>query len=212
MILLVIAMDAEAKLLSLVPSETDGLWAVAGTNVNMVRSGIGKVNAAMALERMIGLHHIEKIYNIGFAGATPSYQLHDVVLVEEASYHDFDLSLFGYAVGQVPGYPAVFASDHLMNEEIKTRIPAIKGGILRTGDRFMKDSSNQSFLADMEGTALFQVAHHHGIPMASIKIVSDIIGSMNHEDSYLAFEAADGGKSVKRIVDMLFLSLYPEVS
>ncbi len=206
MILLMIAMDAEMAKLDLIDLKNEGVYRLKGSDVMVCRSGIGKVNAAMALERMIQTNEVDQILNIGFAGATPPYHLHDVVLIEEAKYHDFDLSLFGYAPGQVPGNPQSFHGDQKMNNMIELAIPRIKRGKLLTGDRFMKDPIDDAFLADMEGTALFQVAHHHQISMASIKIVSDIIGSTDHEDSYLAFEKHDGGKSVKDVVEALFLT------
>jgi adenosylhomocysteine nucleosidase len=206
MILLMIAMDAEMAKLDLSDTKDAGIFILKGSDIIVCKTGIGKVNAAMALEKMIQTTAVTQVYNIGFAGATPPFHLHDVVLVEEASYHDFDLSLFGYAPGQVPGYPKRYQGDKRMIDQITKSIPMIKRGTLLTGDRFMKDTLNEPFLADMEGTALFQVAYHHQIPMASIKIVSDIIGSDDHEDSYLAFEARDGGQSVSDLCKALFLN------
>jgi adenosylhomocysteine nucleosidase len=36
------------------------------------------------------------------------FEVGDVVVVKEVSYHDFNLTMFGYEKGQVPGLPSIF--------------------------------------------------------------------------------------------------------
>ncbi|MDY0074992.1 MAG: 5'-methylthioadenosine/S-adenosylhomocysteine nucleosidase [Acholeplasmataceae bacterium] len=164
-------------------------------------TGVGKVNAAMKLSEMILKHTIKSIVNVGFAGASGIYEIGDVVLVNQVTYHDFDLSLFGYQKGQVPGYPAHFTSDKALYESIKSSNPHIKEGSLLTGDYFVSKQSNQSILYDMEGAALYQVAHHFNIPIVSIKVVSDKVDMKHHIENYKQFEAQKGAKYLKQVVE-----------
>lgn len=172
--------------------------------VKVVLTGIGKVNAAGSLSEMIAKCHVDAIYNLGFAGATAPYQVGDVVMVEEASYHDFDLTLFGYEKGQVPGFPKSFQSNPDLMNHVKLRLPNIKSGKLFTGDYFMTESMKEAYLADMEGAALYQVAYKKQIPIVSIKIISDLIGMDNHFNEYKKFEASVGAIVLKNIYLKLF--------
>ena len=150
-------------------------------DVIVVKSGIGKVNAASTLTAIIANYDIKQIVNIGFAGATPNYNIGDKVLVEKCKYHDFDLTFFGYEKGQVPLMPEYYYSND-------KKITNIKRGILYTGDYFMKEPISNNFISDMEGAAFFQVAHLYEIPMLSIKVISDIIGKQQQESVYKEFE------------------------
>ncbi|MFP4178203.1 MAG: 5'-methylthioadenosine/S-adenosylhomocysteine nucleosidase [Acholeplasmataceae bacterium] len=196
--LIVAAMVEEVAGFTTEPLETDTLIPLDFSESYLLVTGIGKVNAAASLARAIALHNVERIYNFGFVGATSPYAIHDLVVVEEASYHDFDLSLFGYAKGQVPGYPPVFPSDAVLLEEVYDRLKAIPTGRLYTGDIFMTDKRADAYLADMEGAALYQVARRYGIPIVAIKVVSDVIGSKDHNEQFQSFDAERGMQALKR--------------
>jgi adenosylhomocysteine nucleosidase len=184
MILVAIAMAEEAKLI--IENETP--------NIKVIMTGVGKVNAAMEIAKAIETNEVEEIYNFGFAGATDAYQVGDVVVVKEARYHDFDLTAFGFEKGQVPGYPARFQTDSHLLEKITKGIEQIKVETLYTGDYFMVSKQKGSFLVDMEGAALYQVAFARQIPIISIKVVSDVLGMDKHIASYRNFEAKKGAK------------------
>lgn len=163
-----------------------------------ILTGIGKVNASMHLAESIARNHIKKIYNLGFAGGTNKYNVGDVVLIENASYHDFDLSMFGYKVGQVPGFPEKFSSDKNLVEKVKALYPNIKTGDLYTGDYFTTKDANGYKIYDMEGAALYHVAYKENIPIVSIKVISDIVGS-NDVDEFLEFDQNKGAKLLEDI-------------
>lgn len=167
-------------------------------------TGVGKVNAAMKLAEMIHQERIHAIINLGFAGASGNFHVGDLVLVKETRYHDFDLTFFGYEHGQVPGYPAIFTSDLWWINHIKSMFPKIKEGTLLTGDYFMSQKQEGQLLFDMEGAALYHVAHHHHIPIVSIKVVSDLVGMDHHLEQYRHFEAKEGAKRLLDAYLMLF--------
>lgn len=162
-------------------------------------TGVGKVNAASRLASFLETHEVSLIVNLGFAGATPPYQVGDVVVIEKASYHDFDLSMFGYQKGQVPGYPESFHSDAQSLALVMKSIPGSKKGFLLTGDRFMTESGSGAYLVDMEGAALFQVAWQKKIPMVSVKVVSDIVGAPSNLEAYQSFESGRGAEALLQV-------------
>jgi adenosylhomocysteine nucleosidase len=193
MILIVAAMESEIK--EIIQFQKD--------QTIICQTGIGKVNAAAKLTEYIMKHHIEAIYNFGFAGASDKYQVGDVVLVKDATYHDFDLTLFGYEKGQVPGFPTYFKSDITLVEKIKSKIPNIKEETLYTGDYFMTEKKTFDFVCDMEGAALYQTAWIHQIPIVSLKVISDIVGMDQHYESYQRFEEQQGAKALYQLYQTL---------
>jgi adenosylhomocysteine nucleosidase len=166
---------------------------------HLLITGVGKVNAASQLSAYLATHHVSQIVNLGFAGATEPYQVGDLVIIDDAKYHDFDLSMFGYAQGQVPGMPKTFLSDQNVKELVIKTLKKVKSGHLLTGDVFMTEKRQGSYLVDMEGAALYHVAYLHKVPIVSIKVVSDIIGSTNHLEQYQKFEAEEGANILLQV-------------
>jgi adenosylhomocysteine nucleosidase len=191
--LVVAAMDIEAKhFINLIDNE-----------VHTILTGIGKVNASSKLTKFLENNQVEVIYNLGFAGGSNHFNVGDIIIVNEANYHDFDLSNFGYSKGQVPGLPKTFQTNLKLLEETKKVLNA-KVSKLYTGDYFMTETAKEMFVVDMEGAALYHVAYLYNIPIISIKIVSDILGTKNHFETYEKFEVENGSKQLFNIYQKLF--------
>lgn len=189
MTLIVAAMKEEVSEILKVKSET----------YDVLVTGVGKVNAAMKLAEYLSNHRVNRIINLGFAGGNMAYEVNDVVLINQSSYHDFDLTLFGYKKGQVPGYPEVFESDSNMFQMIKKNLDYAKEGFLYTGDYFMTTPVEQPAVFDMEGASFYQVAHYFNVPIMSIKIISDVIGMKDHFKNYKAFEQTSGAHLLAKV-------------
>lgn len=181
------------------PSEIDDIMKLSHQHHMICLTGIGKVNAAIKLTQYLNQHQVDAIYNIGFAGASSHFEVGDIVIIKEAAYHDFDLTLFGYEKGQVPGCPLYFQSDTKLLTDLIKIFPDAKKETLYTGDYFMTESKHQHFVVDMEGAALYQTAWHHQIPIISIKVISDIVGMDEHYASYQKFEAQQGSKTLLEV-------------
>ncbi len=189
MILIVAAMVSEVESIipSLTQTEKDPFMTYEGKisthQVCLIVTGIGKVNAAAGLTYMLGKQTFNQIINVGLAGG---YLLNkgESVLVARSTYHDFDLTFFDYEKGQVPHYPTWFEPNYLdLNYKEFKQTP------LYTGDYFSTSVIAQTpYVADMEGNAFFQVAHRFNIPLASLKVVSDVIGSTEQLETYQASE------------------------
>ena len=171
--------------------------------LKIIQTGVGKVNAAASLSFELAKHPYDMIINLGVAGATKPFIPGDVVLIEKAKYHDFDLTMFNYAHGQVPGYPEYFLSDENLAKKLMRIIPQLKKGVLYTGDRFMTGKTDENMVFDMEATALYHVAYKHKIPMVSIKVISDIVGEQDHIENYIRFESQQGALKIQTIYNYI---------
>jgi len=173
-------------------------------NVELLITGIGKVNAAAKLSSYLAQKSVDAIYNIGFAGASSSYKVGDLIMIEQATYHDFDLTFFGYEKGQVPGLPTFYKSDQSLVNHVKNLFQDIKTGNLFTGDYFMTEKKSIPFVVDMEATALYQVAYQHQVPIISLKVISDILGMDQHHENYKKFESSEGATRLEDVFLKLF--------
>lgn len=162
-----------------------------GTDTVLLRSGIGKVNAAMTTAVLIHEFKPDIIINTGSAGGlSPDLQVGDVVVSSEVRHHDVDVTAFGYEYGQVPQLPAAFKADEKLvqvaleaSKEL-TDVKTVKG-LIATGDSFMNDPVRVQAIGEkftnlqaveMEAAAIAQVAHQFQVPFVVIRALSDIAG------------------------------------
>ncbi|MFK2824447.1 5'-methylthioadenosine/S-adenosylhomocysteine nucleosidase [Bacillus sp. B190/17] len=191
-----------------------------GAEVVLLRSGIGKVNAAMTTA--ILLHHFkpDAVINTGSAGGLdPKLNVGDVVISTEVRHHDVDVTVFGYEYGQVPQLPAAFKADERLidiavgciAEEKEVQVVQ---GLIATGDSFMNDpervlSIGKKFeglqAVEMEAAAIAQVAHQFGVPFVIIRSISDIAGKESNIsfEQFLPKAARHSANFVMSIVDQL---------
>ena len=74
-----------------------------GKSVVVVRSGIGKVNAAVCAQILADRYQVSGIVNTGIAGSLMAkIDIGDIVLSTDALQHDMDATNFGYPAGQIP--------------------------------------------------------------------------------------------------------------
>ncbi|MCP3025596.1 5'-methylthioadenosine/S-adenosylhomocysteine nucleosidase [Halobacillus sp. A5] len=159
-------------------------------SVVLLKSGIGKVNAAIAATIMHERFTIERVINTGSAGGfAKELEVGDLVISSLVTHHDVDVTAFKYEYGQVPGLPAMYpADDELINlamKAVKSTDAKAKKGIIATGDSFMQEESRVSFVrgkfpemiaAEMEAAAIAQVCYKYETPFVVIRALSDIAG------------------------------------
>lgn len=170
-----------------------------GVDVILLRSGIGKVNAAMTTSVLIHEFQPDVIINTGSAGGlSPELQVGDIVISSEVRHHDVDVTAFGYEYGQVPQLPAAFIADARLVQiaaacaEVDQKVKTVKG-LIATGDSFMNDPVRVRAIAEkftdlqaveMEAAAIAQVAHQFNVPFVIIRALSDVAG----KESDISFE------------------------
>ena len=165
-------------------------------NVFCRLSGIGKVNAAVAAERLIAEYRPDCILSIGVAGTfSDDLECGDAVIVSRTAYHDV-WSGDKYAMGQVAGLPLFFESDRELVESAVRSLPEARVGLLCTGDQFYispEEDARQKALfpdalaVDMEGAAVAQTAYLHGVPFLALKIISDTHNDGRQKEHYEEF-------------------------
>ncbi|MFS0780826.1 5'-methylthioadenosine/S-adenosylhomocysteine nucleosidase [Bacillus sp. 1P06AnD] len=190
---------------------TSGL--LAGVDVILLKSGIGKVNAAMSTTILLDRYNPDAIINTGSAGGfSPDLKVGDVVVSTEVVHHDVDATIFGYAYGQVPQMPAAYPADAKLIEIAEKAAQGIEGttvvkGMIATGDSFMDDPERVGFVrnkfadlqaAEMEAAAIAQVSYQFNKPFVVIRALSDIAGKESNIsfDKFLETAAVNSSKMV----------------
>lgn len=160
-----------------------------GKQVVVVRSGIGKVNAAVCAQILADVFGVEAIINTGIAGSLKNeINIGDIVLSTDVVQHDMDASGFGYPLGQIPQMDTFsFEADaHLADlaervcRRVNPEIQVFKGRVA-SGDQFVSSrrvkeeikKNFQGFCVEMEGAAIGQTAYLNGIPFLIIRAISD---------------------------------------
>jgi adenosylhomocysteine nucleosidase len=148
--LLVVALEEEATHLHV-------------SDLPVLVTGVGKVNAAVALATLLGEHSPSHVINVGTAGA-----LRDGVtgthVIGTVIQHDLDDDALFALAGLHFSEPLQVAADGLT---------------LATGDSFVSDTATRERLAkradlvDMEGYAVARAALTAGVPVTLVKHVSD---------------------------------------
>ena len=89
----------------------DGL--IGGVSVVVVKSGVGKVNAALCTQMLIDRFAVTHVINTGVAGAFASgLDVLDIVISTEVMYHDVDVTAWeGYEPCTLPGMEKTFVAD-----------------------------------------------------------------------------------------------------
>ena len=173
------------------------------TDVVVVQSGIGKVNAAACAQILINHFGVTHVMNTGVAGSLNSkIDIGDIVVSTAAMYHDVDATVFGYAKGEVPQVgTASFVADEMLRraavEAVKEAAPDIHvfEGRVVSGDQFIssrevKNNIRDTFQGDcteMEGAAIAQVAYINEVPFVIIRAISDKADDSGQE-AYDVFE------------------------
>lgn len=162
-----------------------------GQDVVLLKSGIGKVNAAIGTTLLIDRFKPQCIINTGSAGGfDPALRVGDIVISSEVVHHDVDICVLGFARGQVADMPLTYSSDPVLVRIAEQCIEALQGiaavhGLIGTGDAFMSDPLQvarvkadfpQIKAVEMEAAAIAQTCHRFGLPFIIIRSLSDIAG------------------------------------
>lgn len=153
----------------------------------MVRSGVGKVNAARATQILIDNIKVDYIFNIGVAGGiSKSLKVGDIVIGEKLVQHDFDITAFNHDKGYIPEIGVYIQTDdylfRLANNVLKSddKINVVSG-VISSGDIFcteikMGQKINSKFNAlcvEMEGASIAQICYLNHIPFLVLRSISD---------------------------------------
>lgn len=191
---------------------------LAGKDVVIVRSGIGKVNAGICTQILVDDFGVDAVINTGVAGSLRNeINIGDIVLSTDALQHDMDATGFGYEPGVIPRMKdSVFVADEKLcslakevNESVNTEIATFEGRIV-SGDQFISDHEKkeqlvntfQGYCTEMEGAAIAQVCYLNQIPFLIIRAISDKADNSATMD-YGEFEVKAIEHTVKLLTGMM---------
>ncbi|MBS2097856.1 cupin domain-containing protein [Carboxylicivirga linearis] len=188
-------------------------------NFHYCKTGVGKVSAALAVEKSIEAYKPEIVLNIGTAGSV-KFPVGTIHLC--CKFVDRDMEkLHAFGVPYMEDF----------TDEVQ-QLPFFKDwqfdSTCNTGDTFLTEADGTGDVFDMESFAIARVCRKHQIPFVGVKYVTDKIGenSVKHWEEKLA-EAQAGlqqfvdenhlqvpddylSKDVKGIVDCYQMERHPE--
>ncbi|WP_422448210.1 5'-methylthioadenosine/adenosylhomocysteine nucleosidase [Thermoanaerobacterium sp. DL9XJH110] len=160
-----------------------------GKRVAVVKSGVGKVNAAACTQILIDFYNPRAVICTGVAGALrEDLDFGDVVISKDVVQYDVDATCFGHEPGEIPnlGIKYFEASGELIEIAKKVHDNAFKDkkaviGRVLTGDQFLSSGERAAFLrntfegscVEMEGGAVGQVCYLNNVPFLIIRSISD---------------------------------------
>lgn len=175
------------------------------SNVIVEKCGIGKVNAALGVARMIGEHRPDCIISSGCAGGNgQNVNVRDVVVSTQLAYHDVycgQAENESLQYGQVQGMPPRFEADPYLLQKSR-ELKAVSGeynihhGLIVTGDWFVDSKEKmqqivdlfpEAIAVDMESAAIAQACHKSSVPFISFRVVSDMPLRDSHASQYHDF-------------------------
>jgi adenosylhomocysteine nucleosidase len=165
-----------------------------GVRIVAVRSGVGKVSAAMAATLLLDHLSPSAVIVSGTAGAVDvELDQGDVVIGTGVGYHDYgNVTVDGlirtptrdYASGRID--PAFFPAGPDLLAAARRAAEAMKGirireGLIVTGDAFMSSPARRTELrrqlnavaVEMEGASVAQVCLRFGVPVIVIRGITD---------------------------------------
>ena len=160
-----------------------------GKDVVIVKSGIGKVNAAICAQILVDKYNVDMLINTGIAGSLDAaVDIGDLVVSTDLVEHDMDASIFGDPVGQIPRMDTFsFPADPVLvekavaaNQEANPDIKTFTGRIV-SGDQFVSSAEVKERLVnlfgakctEMEGAAIAHAAYVNKVSCVILRAISD---------------------------------------
>lgn len=190
---IIVAMDKEFEQLSKLFADD--------ADVKVVKSGIGKVNAALHTQKLIDEFHPDAIISTGCAGACKlSINVGDVIISRWVTYHDVWCGKPN-VMGQVQDMPAEYVCDDklyiaALNLRWKNTGVNLREGLIASGDWFVTSKEKaedikrrvpEAFAIDMESAAIAQTCHINSVPFISFRVISDNVFKENNVEQYENF-------------------------
>lgn len=190
-----------------------------GVDVALLKSGIGKVAAALGTTLLLDQCQPDWVLNTGSAGGlAATLKVGDIVVSEEVRYHDADVTAFGYQPGQMAGCPEAFIADPqliaLAENCIKQLDLNAVRGLICSGDAFINGAEPLARISalfptvaavEMEAAAIGHVCHQFGTPFVVVRAISDVADHQSHMsfEQFLAIAA----KQSSLMVNAMLLAL-----
>ena len=162
-----------------------------GTPVVIVRSGVGKVNAALCVQILADLFQVTAIINTGVAGSlNAALDIGDILISKDALHHLIEVAA---------------STCQKVNPDIHVHTGRVVSGDQFISSKEVKDRLIKEFqgdCAEMEGASIAHGAYLNGIPFVIIRAISDKADDSAEMD-YPTFEKAAALHSAKLVEAMM---------
>lgn len=187
-------MDIEKKVL--ISGLTFYIGKIYSKNVILVKSNEGKVNSAICTQTLILNFDIDKIINVGVAGAlSDKLNIGGIAISESTVEFDQDTTALGYELGFTFGINKAYVEcDNTMVKDIynisQKNFNTCIGTIL-SSDKFVSDDDLKLFLknnfkntvaVDMESASISHVCDLNNIPFCAIRAISDTTKAIEYKE------------------------------
>ncbi len=190
-----------------------------GVDVALLKSGIGKVSAALGTTLLLEHCKPDVVINTGSAGGlATSLKVGDIVVSDEVRYHDADVTAFGYEPGQMAGCPAAFIADEALISLAEKCISQLNlnsvRGLICSGDAFINGAEPLKRIrttfprvaaVEMEAAAVAHVCHQFGVPFVVVRAISDVADTESHLsfDEFLSVAAKQSTLMIESMLQTL---------
>lgn len=192
---------------------------IGSVDVALLKSGIGKVSAAIGSTLLLQHCQPDMVISTGSAGGLAStLKVGDIVVSEEVRYHDADVTAFGYEPGQMAGCAAAFVADGALIALAESGIKQLNlnavRGLICSGDAFINGAEPLARIratypnvvaVEMEAAAIGHVCHLFGTPFVVVRAISDVADSVSHIsfDEFLTVAAKQSTMMVNAMLQAL---------
>ncbi|MGL5977685.1 MAG: 5'-methylthioadenosine/adenosylhomocysteine nucleosidase [Erysipelotrichaceae bacterium] len=170
---------------------------LANHEVVLMKSGVGKGNAAMNTTILLQQFPITHIINIGTAGGLLATQnVLDVVISERVIQHDYDTS----ALDGEAGIGLTFEASSNLVQQAKALMEQeacqVFVGDIVSGDQFISEPQQletikakfvNAMCAEMEAGAIAQVAQHFNVAYVVIRSLSDVASNPESHMDFVTY-------------------------
>ncbi len=175
-------------------------------DVAIVRSEVGKVNAALTTQMLIDRYNVSMVINIGVSGSVDNrLDIGDIVVGEKLVQHDFDVTGFGRKLGEIEGIGIYIKTNPKLLSVFNGK--DVKVGVIASGDKFVTDINDKNFIreefnalcVEMEGASVAQTCLVNKVDFLIIRSISDKLdGSSKIEFPKFLVQAS------KKAVELLY--------
>jgi adenosylhomocysteine/aminodeoxyfutalosine nucleosidase len=187
-------------------------------DVVIAYSKIGKVFSTLTASTMIQKFSCDTLLFSGVAGGVnPDLKIGDLIVANQLSQHDLDITAFGHPHGFVPGGSVYVNTDeNLKNialEVARENDIKIIEGIIATGDQFVADEARKTFIKttfnadalEMEGASVAVVCDALNVPYLILRAISDTAdmdAGFSFEE-FLVTSAQNSANFLMKVIDKI---------
>jgi futalosine hydrolase len=161
---------------------------VGGRSVALVRTGVGPVNAAVALTRFLAANEVGAVLNCGIGGAYPGWELTpgEAVCAESETYGDLGAaSPDGFLDMRALGFPLIDAAVPVYNRlpldlfPAVRRVPFVTCTTCTGTDAVARELVERTggAVESMEGAAVVHAARLMGVRVGEVRGISNMVGN-----------------------------------